>query len=206
MLCTNFLSEGHAVLCSRNFNPGFTIGSMNLESWLLRTTQPQICTSEQWCFTQRASHMMYVTELYVPIAKALSMLNVDSAVKVKQKIDITYLICKEQLVFTKMATLYKSEKKHRVELGSVGLQTRKILCHIVGLMIFFEGFKFREFCKCNNHLRKLNVQIFVFLTWSLALNTWCRQFAKKIREIDFPFHLRNLNPLKNMAYTIKNWV
>ncbi len=59
-----------------------------------------------------------ITE-YALIAKALSTSR--SQVKIKNKFDITYLICEEQLAFTKMATLCKLEEKHGVDMHGVGL-------------------------------------------------------------------------------------
>ena len=44
-------------------------------------------------------------------AKALIKLDIDSKAKIKN-FDITYLISREQLVFTNMATLCKLEEKH----------------------------------------------------------------------------------------------
>ncbi len=71
----------------------------------------------------RKSQSRNITE-YAPIAKALSTLDADSETKLKKKFDIVYLICKEQLLFTKVATLCELDKKHEVNLGLGYIQYR----------------------------------------------------------------------------------
>ena len=56
--------------------------------------------------------------LYTLIAKALSTIDARTADTVRNKFEITYFLCKENLPFTKLAPLCELEEKH-----GVGLET-----------------------------------------------------------------------------------
>ena len=71
-----------------------------------------------------------VTE-YAPIAKALSTLDAHSEQRLKKKFEITYLICKQNLAFTKMAPICELEEKHGVILGS-GYKNDQVCATFVG--------------------------------------------------------------------------
>ena len=55
---------------------------------------------------------------YSSITKALSTLDADSEQRVKNKFEIAYLICKQNLAFTKMAPICELEEKRGVMLRS----------------------------------------------------------------------------------------
>ena len=64
----------------------------------------------------RKSQSKDVTD-YAPIARALCKLDEHSEQVLKRKFEIAYLICKENLAFTKMAPLCQLEICHGVDLG-----------------------------------------------------------------------------------------
>ena len=83
-----------------------------------------------------------VTE-YVPIAKVMHNLDAEAAMKVKRKFDITYLIAKNNLAFTKMAPLCEVEQGHEVDLGqdfkNYQLPGMCYLCRVLKLLLLPES-------------------------------------------------------------------
>ena len=64
---------------------------------------------------------------YAPFAKALSTLDASLELKLMKKFDIAYVLCKQNLPFTKMAPLCVLEERHGVDLGSGSKTTKRVL-------------------------------------------------------------------------------
>ena len=72
---------------------------------------------------------------YAPIAKALSTLDAGSELKLTKKFEIAYLLCKENLAFTKMAPLCALEERHGVDLGS-GYKNDQACAELLLLLVY----------------------------------------------------------------------
>ena len=112
-VCIQFADNIHSC---RNFNPAFIEGSQNLRASSFKDHAATDMHKRAMILFHK-SRSSDVAE-YAPIARALSMLDPDTASKLKRKFEIAYLICKEGLAFTKMSTLCELEEKHRVDLGA----------------------------------------------------------------------------------------
>jgi len=67
---------------------------------------------------------------YASIARSMAQANLSEAnnLRIKKKFDITHIIAKENLAFTKMGSICKLEKRHGTILGSGYKNDHPVLC------------------------------------------------------------------------------
>lgn len=102
----------------RNFRAAFVEGTTNI----------RLSTVKDHASTDMHARVMLLLKKqqgasvfdYSPIAVSLSQFSMDASTKtkIKKKFDITYLIAKEKLAFTKMAPICELEERHGVDLGA----------------------------------------------------------------------------------------
>ena len=112
-VCIQFVDKIHSC---RNFNLTFIEGSQNLRASSFKDHAAMDMHKRAMILFHK-SRSSDVAE-YTPIARPLSMLDPDTASKLKRKFKVAYLICKEGLAFTKMSALCELEEKHGVNLGA----------------------------------------------------------------------------------------
>ena len=112
-VCIQFVDKIHSC---RNFNPAFIEGSQNLRASSFKVHAATDMHKRAMILFHK-SRSSDVAE-YTPIARPLSILDPDTASKLKRKFEVAYLICKEGLAFTKMSALCELEEKHGVNLGA----------------------------------------------------------------------------------------
>ena len=106
-VCIQFADKIHRC---RNFNPAFIEGLQNLRASSFKDHAAMDMHKHAMNLFHK-SRSSDVAE-YAPIARALSTLDTDTANKLKHKFEVAYLICKEDLAFTKMSVLCELEEKH----------------------------------------------------------------------------------------------
>ena len=112
-LCTRFEDK---INSCQNFNPALVEGSQNLRA----SSYKDHATTDMHKRAMVLFHKSEETDVsdYVPIATTLNTLDQETALGLKQKFKIAYLICKEGLAFMKMPALCELDKKHSVDLGA----------------------------------------------------------------------------------------
>ena len=100
----------------RNYNPAFVVGTTNLRVSAVKDHADTDMHKRSMLLLSKSRSKNAVE--YVPIAKALSTLDPDTASKMKRKFEIAYMLCKEGLAFTKMEAVCELEEKHGVNLGT----------------------------------------------------------------------------------------
>ncbi len=111
--CAQFSSQLEGV---RNFSRAFIEGSLNLRASAFKD-------HSRSDMHKRAMHLFKKSQSksiveYSPIARAFSSLDSSTEEKIKRKFDIAYCLCKENLSFSKMASLCDLEIRHGVDLGT----------------------------------------------------------------------------------------
>ena len=119
--CTVCIRFEDKINSCRNFNPAFIEGSQNLRA----SSYKDHAATDMHKRAMVLFHKSRSTDVsdYAPIARALSTLDQETALRLKRKFEIAYLICKEGLAFTKMSALCELEEKHGVDLGAIMLVT-----------------------------------------------------------------------------------
>ena len=114
-VCTRFQKQLESM---RNFRSAFIDG----------TTNVRISTVKDHAGTDMHARAMLLYKKqrssnvcdYSPIARSVAQSSMDASTreKMKRKFDITYLMAKEKLAFTKMAPICELEERHGVDLGA----------------------------------------------------------------------------------------
>ena len=108
-ICSQFKTQLESM---RNFRPAFIDG----------TTNVRISTVKDHAGTDMHARAMILYKKqrstnvcdYAPIAKSLSQVSMDATARerTKRKFDVSYMLAKEKLAFTKMATKCELEERH----------------------------------------------------------------------------------------------
>ena len=134
---------------TRNYNPAYITGSKNLRASAFKDHAKSDMHQRAMVLFKK-SQSSDVTE-YAPIAKALSTLDASSEQRLKRKFEIAYMLCKQNLPFTKMAPICELEERHGVDLGSgykndqacatfvgyIAQEQRELLASALGKVRFF---------------------------------------------------------------------
>ena len=114
-VCSQFQKQLESL---RNFRPAFIEGTTNVR---LSTVKDHAGTDmhARAMLLYKKQRSSSVCE-YAPIARSLSRSSMDASTrdKTKRKFDVAYLIAKEKLPFTKMASICELEERHGVGLGT----------------------------------------------------------------------------------------
>ena len=106
------------LMTMRNYRSAFIEGTANVRASTF--TDHAATEMHQRAMSLEAREKGASVMEYAPIARAMPDANLSEAakVKIKKKMDIAYMIAKENLAFTKMEAICKLEERHGTALGS----------------------------------------------------------------------------------------
>ncbi len=113
--CTVCVKFQDQIVACRNFNPAYIYGSENFRTSSVKDHATS--TMHRRSMLLKKANSTSVFE-HAPIARSLCTLDPATEQKVKKLFDIAYLLCKENLPFTKMQAICDLEVLHGVDLGS----------------------------------------------------------------------------------------
>ena len=113
-VCTRFRTKLESM---RNYNPAFIDGTSNVRTSTFKEHARTEIHNRAMCLFKKAQSNSVLD--YAPIARALTNLPMDDRSKqqVKRKFEVSYVIAREKLAFTKMKALCSLEERHGVDLG-----------------------------------------------------------------------------------------
>ena len=114
-VCVQFKTK---LECMRSYCPAFIDGMTNVRTSTFKEHARTDMHNRAMCLFKKAQSNSVLD--YPPIARALTNLPMDerSKQRTKRKFEISYVIVKEKLAFTKMKALCSLEECHGVDLGN----------------------------------------------------------------------------------------
>ena len=117
----------------KNFKPTFIDDSSNI----LISVVKDLAATDMHAYAMHLLKKQQSSSVvdYVPIAKCFTKASMDQSTlaKTKKKFDISYMIAKEKLAFTKMKPICELEERHGVDLG-VGYRRNHSLATFVSFI------------------------------------------------------------------------
>lgn len=113
-VCAQFKTKLESM---RNYRPAFIDGTTNVRTSTFKEHARTDMHNRAMCLFKKAQSSSVLD--YAPIARALTNLPMDerSKQRTKRKFEISFVIAKEKLAFTKMKALCSLEERHGVDLG-----------------------------------------------------------------------------------------
>ena len=113
-VCTRFRTKLESM---HNYNLAFIDGTSNVRTFTFKEHARTEIHNRAMCLFKKAQFNSVLD--YAPIATALTNLPMDDRSKqqVKRKFEVSYVIAREKLAFTKMKALCSLEERHGVDLG-----------------------------------------------------------------------------------------
>ena len=111
-VCIRFRDK--LVTC-RNYNSAFIEGSNNLRSSAFKDHARSDMHQREMLLLKKVS-AKDITH-YAPIARAFSSIDSPTEERVKKQFEIAYMLCKENMSFSKMSAICELEQHHGVDLG-----------------------------------------------------------------------------------------
>ena len=114
-VCCQFRNKLEAM---RNFRPAFIRGSPNIRISSVKDHAASDMHAHAMLLFKKQQSSNVVE--YSPIARSFAQASMDEATqdKIKKKFDISYMIAKEKMAFTKMKPICELEERHGVNLGA----------------------------------------------------------------------------------------